>query len=39
MGRIVPLTRALANGEIVEIITHKHPQPSRDWLSETSASS
>ncbi|MEO8017085.1 MAG: HD domain-containing protein [Pseudomonadota bacterium] len=35
-GRIVPLTRPLANGEIVEIITHKHPQPSRDWLSETS---
>ena len=34
-GRIVPLTRALLNGEIVEIITHKHPQPSRDWLSET----
>jgi GTP pyrophosphokinase len=34
-GRIVPLTRALTNGEIVEIITHKHPQPSRDWLSET----
>jgi len=35
-GRIVPLTRALANGEVVEIITHKHPHPSRDWLSETS---
>jgi GTP pyrophosphokinase len=34
-GRIVPLTRELANGEVVEIITHKHPQPSRDWLSET----
>jgi GTP pyrophosphokinase len=34
-GRIVPLTRPLANGEVVEIITHKHPQPSRDWLSET----
>jgi GTP pyrophosphokinase len=34
-GRIVPLTRALANGEIVEIVTHKYPQPSRDWLSET----
>jgi GTP pyrophosphokinase len=34
-GRIVPLTRRLTNGEIVEIITHKHPQPSRDWLSET----
>jgi GTP pyrophosphokinase len=35
-GRIVPLTRALANGEVVEILTHKYPQPSRDWLSETS---
>ena len=35
-GRIVPLTRPLVNGEIVEIITHKYPQPSRDWLSETS---
>jgi GTP pyrophosphokinase len=34
-GRIVPLTRVLVNGEIVEIITHKYPQPSRDWLSET----
>jgi GTP pyrophosphokinase len=34
-GRIVPLTRALTNGEIVEIITHKHAAPSRDWLSET----
>jgi GTP pyrophosphokinase len=34
-GRIVPLTRALANGEVVEIITQKHPGPSRDWLSET----
>ena len=34
-GRIVPLTRALANGEIVEILTHKLPAPSRDWLSET----
>ena len=34
-GRIVPLTRALANGEVIEIITQKHPRPSRDWLSET----
>jgi GTP pyrophosphokinase len=34
-GRIVPLTRALANGEVIEIITQKHPGPSRDWLSET----
>jgi GTP pyrophosphokinase len=34
-GRIVPLTRVLANGEVVEILTHKFPAPSRDWLSET----
>jgi GTP pyrophosphokinase len=34
-GRIVPLTRALTNGEIVEILTNKLPAPSRDWLSET----
>ncbi|MGO9803901.1 MAG: RelA/SpoT family protein [Steroidobacteraceae bacterium] len=32
-GRIVPLTRALANGEIVEIITARHEAPSRDWLA------
>jgi GTP pyrophosphokinase len=32
-ARIVPLTTALANGEIVEIITAKHEAPSRDWLA------
>ena len=32
-GRIVPLTHALVNGEIVEIITGKHDAPSRDWLA------
>jgi GTP pyrophosphokinase len=32
-GRIVPLTYALANGEVVEIITGKQEAPSRDWLS------
>ena len=32
-GRIVPLTYALANGEIVEIITAKQEAPSRDWLA------
>jgi len=32
-GRIVPLTYALSNGEIVEIITAKQDAPSRDWLA------
>jgi GTP pyrophosphokinase len=32
-GRIVPLAHALANGEIVEIVTGKHDAPSRDWLA------
>ncbi|MDE2137155.1 MAG: bifunctional (p)ppGpp synthetase/guanosine-3',5'-bis(diphosphate) 3'-pyrophosphohydrolase, partial [Gammaproteobacteria bacterium] len=32
-GRIVPLSRALANGEIVEIITGRQEAPSRDWLA------
>ncbi len=32
-GRIVPLTYALSNGEIVDIITGKQDAPSRDWLS------
>ena len=32
-GRIVPLTYKVRNGDQVEIITGKDPQPSRDWLS------
>ena len=32
-GRIVPLTYALSNGEIVEIITSKQEAPSRDWMA------
>jgi GTP pyrophosphokinase len=32
-GRIVPLTYALKNGEIIEIIVGKEPAPSRDWLA------
>ncbi len=32
-GRMVPLTRPLANGEIVEIVTARHEAPSRDWLA------
>jgi len=31
-GRMVPLDHELANGDSVEIITGKHPNPSRDWL-------
>lgn len=31
-GRIVPLDYKLSNGEIVEIITTKTPNPSSDWL-------
>jgi GTP pyrophosphokinase len=30
---MVPLTHKLGNGELVEIITARIPQPSRDWLS------
>jgi GTP pyrophosphokinase len=32
-GRIVPLTHAVATGDRVEILTGKHPSPSRDWLN------
>jgi len=32
-GRIVPLTHAVATGDRVEILTAKHPSPSRDWLN------
>ena len=31
-GRMVSLTQQLANGDTVEIITGKQPNPSRDWL-------
>ncbi|HET6630277.1 MAG TPA: bifunctional (p)ppGpp synthetase/guanosine-3',5'-bis(diphosphate) 3'-pyrophosphohydrolase [Woeseiaceae bacterium] len=32
-GRMVPLTYRVANGDRIEIITARDPQPSRDWLS------
>ncbi len=31
-GRLVPLSHKLRTGEIVEILTQKHAQPSLDWL-------
>ncbi len=31
-GHIVPLTYQVKNGEQIEILTAKHPDPSRDWL-------
>jgi GTP pyrophosphokinase len=35
-GRIVPLTYKVQNGDKIEIITGREPQPSRDWLSPQS---
>ncbi|MGH9357270.1 MAG: RelA/SpoT family protein [Terriglobia bacterium] len=32
-GRIVPLKSKLRNGDIVEIVTQPHHNPSRDWLA------
>ena len=32
-GAIVPLRHALANGDVVEILTQKNHEPSRDWLT------
>ena len=33
-GRLVPLTTALTNGDVVEIVTSRSPRgPSRDWLN------
>ena len=32
-GRIVPFTYALGNGERVEILTQKEPNPKRDWVN------
>jgi len=32
-GAIVPLTHVLTTGEQVEVLTGKHPNPSRDWLN------
>jgi GTP diphosphokinase / guanosine-3',5'-bis(diphosphate) 3'-diphosphatase len=37
-GRLVPLKTALANGDIIEILTSANQTPSRDWLSFVSTS-
>src|SRR5271156_1164663 len=37
-GAIVPLRHAIANGDVVEIITQKGHEPSRDWLSSVQTS-
>lgn len=38
-GVIVPIAHKLENGDIVEILTHKHPRPSLQWLKEVVTSS
>ena len=35
-GKIVALTTVLKNGDQVEVLTRKLPQPSRDWMSKAS---
>src|SRR5690606_28450931 len=37
-GRIVPLNYKLSNGEFVEILTSKTPNPSKDWLNSVKTS-
>ncbi len=32
-GRLVPLRHKLRNGEVVEVLTSKDSEPSRDWLT------
>ena len=32
-GRIVPLTYAVCSGDRIEVLTARHPRPSRDWLN------
>ena len=32
-GRIVPLTHVVRSGDRVEVLTARHPRPSRDWLN------
>jgi RelA/SpoT family (p)ppGpp synthetase len=34
-GQIVTLDHRLTTGDRIEILTHKHPKPSRDWMNPT----
>jgi len=38
-GRIVPIDTRLENGDVVEILTHKYPQPTLQWLKILGTSS
>lgn len=38
-GNIVPLSYALENGDVVEILTHKFPRPTLQWLEELTTAS
>ncbi len=38
-GAIVPLGHKLENGDVVEIITHREPRPTLQWLDELATSS
>ncbi len=38
-GSVVPLGHKLENGDVIEILTHKHPRPSLQWLEELSTPS
>ncbi len=33
-GSIVPISHKLENGDVVEILTHKHPRPALHWMEE-----
>lgn len=33
-GGIVPISHKLENGDVVEILTHKHPRPALHWMEE-----
>ncbi len=33
-GNIVPISHRLENGDVVEILTHKHPRPTLQWMEE-----